>query len=517
MAKFSPKSQGVPTQISPLYFWLILIFALSTPLLIITPNGMFPYLGLSLTLTFLTCLVFFTKSATDRHQTTTRFLFFTSLITSVSLVIRADPMITAINILATCIYGSALIFSSQLPFTSITTYLILPLNTVFKGIRNKIRPYRITAVALKAPQQHTTSIIITILILVILIPILSSANPIFKGYIDNTILKLNFTDVLQHLQNNLLLYGLRILVLVGLLFGIPNLLYGHNISSKSRGAKLATLATNSSRLGLLIPKIATTCITLLFIISQFQLYTADSQTLQNLGYTNSQATREIFTQMSIVCIIIFGLLYHEPIRKDIKLQSLSSHTLIIIAYILIIFGLKSDVDYVANFGLTHKRFYGFVSITWITILFTTALWDYNKAQTFHKIPHKMFLITAAIILLINVLNPDRLIHNNPPRLTATDIDYPYLSSMSTDAGHYHTLFDQTSKLQQRLPLAEQAYLRLLYKIVDLQNKYHTLDIPTFNISEYQQYHQIKHLQGQHLLDEYYASQTDYYTSPPTTN
>lgn len=500
--KLTPKS---------IYSWLILVFALASPILIITPSGYFPHTGISTSLFSLSLLAYFSKPKNVRLQTSNLILFSITSITSLAISLYSNAFLTFINILATCFYGSALLFSSLMPLANIFQIATLPFQTIIKALNNKVRAFPDAPISQsKSTYSRIVGTTLALLLLLVLIPTLTSANPIFKSHVDNTIGQLNLKHAIKYITDNLLLYGFRILVFFILLFSTPNVLFGSTIKSFKK-VNIPRFFGDTIKNSLSLPKITTILITGFFIFSQFQLYTASTETLKLLGYTNSQATREIFSQMIFVGLIIFGLIYNETNSTN-RLERYSTYILMGIAYLLISFGLKSNIDYIAAFGLTHKRIYGLAVIATVYILFGLLTHNHYQQKSHEKIPSQMFTVIGLIIILINILNPDKLIAQNPPRLTDTDIDYMYMADSVPDGGHYRQLFSIVSNSSfPSFMTGPSAYPVLLYKIMYLQKKYQGVDLPSFSLNEYYQYQQVKDIPAQHLLDEYYR----FSITPPT--
>ena len=117
-----------------------------------------------------------------------------------------------------------------------------------------------------------------------------------------------------------------------------------------------------------------------------------------MDYSNSMQTNEVFAQLSIVALVIFGLVYNDKSRKESA--KISTYVLLIQAVFLTFVALKSVFDYSTTWGFTQKRLYGYAVILWILGLLISFTYKYVKevSNTFFI---KTSIIYSAFILLGN--------------------------------------------------------------------------------------------------------------------
>ncbi|HSW88576.1 MAG TPA: DUF4153 domain-containing protein [Candidatus Saccharimonadales bacterium] len=340
-------------------------------------------------------------------------------------------------------------------------------------------------------REYIPTVIITLVILVITVPLLASANPFFNTLLQQLLKICNLEGLLTYLfADPLYVYILRGIALLFLIFFIPRILSISTVEIKMREKK-QFLSINY-----LIPKIAMSCLLIIFLITQIQLYFASAQTLQNMGYTNSRLTNEVFFQVTLVAFIVFILTYLDTSKKRWNKQL--TYLLLIEAFFLVAIAFKSVFDYTTLWGFTQKRLWGYTAMIWLTGILILFLYHYKKLTANLSFLKQSMIYTIGIILLVNILNFDYLIYHVDKPSTSAGIDYAYLAGLSTDAHYFE------DELKELKPAIEQnnaidrskmdpAYT-ILSNIDGLRYKYDPIkEINNFNISEYREYLATKHI------------------------
>ena len=185
------------------------------------------------------------------------------------------------------------------------------------------------------------------------------------------------------------------------------------------------------QLSFLTPKTILIITSLLYFVSQIGLYLISSSDLEKIGY--GRLNNEIFTQLSLVCLIVFGLLILDKYRH--KFHQISSILLLIQSTFLGIIATKSVFDYMLTFGLTFKRLYGVVVV--IFIFANVGLFGYFilKKLTENWLLKRLVYLVFILLIGVNLVNFDGLIYQNMPRET-DGIEYGYLTSLSLDSGAF---------------------------------------------------------------------------------
>lgn len=411
------------------------------------------------------------------------------LLLSFFTIYRANDFLQFFDFLFIIFFGSLLIrsFTHEYGlFDLILSPLVVIKNTL---IAKNIFPYNFNLPEKQGTtnyiREYIPTTVITVLILLITIPLLASANPIFNTHLQNIIKAFDLDWLFRYIfADQFPVYIIRGVILVFLCYFIPRVL---TISSQ----RTDTLEIKPFfSINYLIPKIALSFLLIIFFITQAQLYFATPQALQSMGYTNSRLTNEVFAQVTIVAFIVFLLVYLDKSKKTWNTRF--TYFLIIEAFFLIGIAFKSVYDYTALWGFTQKRLWGYTSMGWLTGVLAAFLYHYrNHTPNLHFLKQVM-TYTMGVVLLVNFLNFDYLIYHNAKSSTPAGVDYVYLAGLSPDA---HTYKDELTKLMAEIEKSntidqtkiDPAYT-ILGKIDSLRYKYGIKNyVNAFNISEYQEY------------------------------
>src|SRR4030067_674610 len=181
-------------------FLVICILSFIFSYFIITLND-FPHLGMSASL--LLFALFSYKYKEVKNPDTKLYLVFL-LLFSILIFIRSEPLISFLNLAAALIFGFLMLLPSQKQNLGFTDYIYAPFLFVIKCIFTKSDYY----LEFKRKKENSGmvkitevvfGILITIFLLVVVLPLLSSANPIFKKVV------LDFWNLLglENLLNNI--------------------------------------------------------------------------------------------------------------------------------------------------------------------------------------------------------------------------------------------------------------------------------------------------------------------------
>jgi Domain of unknown function (DUF4173) len=239
------------------------------------------------------------------------------------------------------------------------------------------------------------------------------------------------------------------------------------------------------------------------------------QTSLNPALLNSspgKVVNEVFFYLSVVCFVVFGLLYIN-LRANLWTRILSG-ILLAQAFLLGLIAFKSDWTYITDWGLTHKRLYGLVVLTIILlniIIFVSYLLM-NKIKSFNL---PIFLTLAFCIIggITNLINFDYLIYHNAPK-ESKGVELNYISAMSLDS---YSLKEELEKQIKEVgnyneTCVNYSWLGINYgKVTYLKEKYSKLQILGFNYNEFQNYKDIKDLN----LTEMNKSRTNNNPNPTT--
>lgn len=485
--KLNSKIPAASLLISIIVAWLFLPF-----------NYGFPLVAFFIFFVSVGTLVYFLKKERSLFDSS---LYLSILALSFFTIYRANEFLRFFDFIFIIFFGSLLI-SPVLKEHDVFSIIFMPLQVIKQSfIAGNIFPYM-----LKIPKkyreknifrEYLPTILITLLVLAITLPLLASANPFFNAILQNIIKFFNLDWLFNFIfADSFETYILRLIIFALLFYWIPKLLT-LSVQRIKTSEKKQYFSINY-----LIPKTAIAILLIIFFITQIQLYFASNETLLRMGYTNSRLTNEVFFQVTIVAFIIFLLAYFDKKRK--KWHTLLTYFLMIEAFFLIIIAFKSVYDYSTLNGFTHKRLWGYASMSWLTGALILFIFYFKKQYLHLYFVRQILTYTIAIILLINLLNFDYLIAHVSKPTVAGAVDYDYLSRLSPD-GH-----NSTEILSKSLQEAEKKHFlddskngilyQAIYKIEFLKHKYGSGNyINTFNIAEYREYLNIKDIDTQTLL------------------
>ena len=479
--------------------------AILIPYFILVPNY-FPYTGFAITFAALSTIVF------SLHKQKTAYiiaLFAAALASSFFLILRANMFLALLNSLAVIYINSVSIQISRNQPLSIITIVLAPVAIFFSSLRIQHPQFRIALPKIQhkeitrlisEPGRLLYSLAITLVLLIVIVPLLSSANPLFADLTERILEYFNLPKQLQRFFSSLgPLHVVRIIVAAILFILLPRFATYTTSRAESK-RRTVSLLTN---LPLLLPKISIAIVLTIFFYTHTQLYTSTAETLQEMGYTQSQYAREVFAQLSVVALVIFALVYNDRNQKPVSRTM--TYILLIQALFLVVMAYKSDYDYSSLWGFTHKRLYGFAVVAWSTGVILLFFSAYIKNNTRIFLKHGI-MYTLLVLLGINIANFDYLIYHARKASYEWGPDYYYMASyLSADSDSYHEQQDELTRLIQPLTTKNEdehsrlnnylaSFNALSNNIVYIQNKYRQrVDLRTFNYAEYTAYEKIKHV------------------------
>jgi Domain of unknown function (DUF4173) len=359
-----------------------------------------------------------------------------------------------------------------------------------KIVENISPSSEIKKVKIDKTSQIITNVSISILVLAIILPLLSFANPQFGKYIQDFINLKWIKDVINWLVENVLSAAmiLRLLVIGFLYIFIPRLI------THCQSYKPIELE-NKKDLAIDIPKIIT--VFTLFTFLAVQLQTTLNPEL--LTKTAGKIANETFFHLSVVCLVAFGLIYMNFKDKF----STKIWSLILLGQTLILGGIafQSDWGYVTNWGLTHKRLYGFSIVS--LVVGAIIIFAYFAFKNNRKIIQAFAILFCGVSVITNFVNMDKMIYKNPPK-ESTGIEQSYVNELGLDTGNlkerYTKVVDKYNTIPKEalggLVKCEETFWLDSYnsQITYLKSKYSSgLRVLDWNLSEYTNYLGIKNI------------------------
>jgi hypothetical protein len=461
----------------------------------IPPVSGFPLIPLFIFFVGLSSLVYFLRKEKGWFDTV---LYVGVVVLSCFTIYRANSFLQFFDVLFIVFFGS-LLMRPLLEEHGVFSLMLSPLIVIINTFTAKnIFPFTFELPAKNLGKSYfrelIPTILVTLLVLLVTIPLLASANPFFNSLLQHFLQFFNLTWLFKYIfVDPFEVYIARGIVFAVLSYSIPRAL-----SLSVEGMK----NSNTRRLvtiNYLYPKFALSGLLLVFFFTQIQLYFASSVTLQSIGYTNSRLTNEVFFQVTLVAFIVLFLAYMDKTRK--KWNSILTYFLSVQALFLIGIAFKSVFDYSSINGFTLRRLWGYTSMIWLSgVLVVFTLYYKNQTSHLHFIK-QILTYTLVLLSLVNMLNFDYLIYHIAKPTVAGATDYGYISNLSPDAQYEKealgivvaeaekSKFSDASKTNSVYAMLSNIdYLRLKYK-----SKH---DISSFNFGEYQEYLTIKDINTQ---------------------
>lgn len=470
-------------------FVLLVVLSIITAGISVGP--FFPLVGFAFLFIWLaTGTIFFKK-----HLSRLDFiLLIIVLILSGFLLYRADRLLLFLDFVGIIFFGSiaSLQHKDRIGADAI---LIAPFRFLGESIRskNQIRfdvsrfKSRFSGSKSIPVMQSVLSVIITIGVLAIILPLLASTNAIFSKLLTDIMQSIKVGHFFTFLLGDTIPYGVARIFLALIVYYFGQQVFSNAIAGESSTEPEKKKIEWSGMLQL--PKIVVTLVIAVFFVTQYQLYFASREILQNLQISNSQQTREIFGQLMVVSFVIFGLVYLDKGKR--RLNKIVTYILVAEGLFLTAIGFKSVYDYIGIGGYTTKRLYGVTGIIWLVLVYMIFLIDYLRQKVGPRFVKKVVLLTALTMVAVNIANFDRLIYYVKPSVSYMGVDYEYLARLSPDADALQDMFTKLKDTRDKHQL--NAFQLVVRRIHALQKKYETVDIRTFNMSEYQQYLSVRNI------------------------
>lgn len=336
--------------------------------------------------------------------------------------------------------------------------------------------------------QILFSVIVTAVVLTIILPLLSFANPQFGIYIKDLFELQWIKDIVEWLFENIFSFTMifRVFTFVFIYKLLPKLIFYCRYHEDS-------IVEEKKDIELSIPKIVT-------VFTLFAFFVVQVQTTLNPGLLTKAAgdvANETFFQLSMVCFVAFGLIYLN--YKDKLTTKIWSITLLIQILILGMIAFNSDWNYVINWGLTHKRLYGFSVLSIILGMITVFI--YFAYHNSRKLVQSFAVVFCFVSVITNIINMDKLIFENPPK-EASGIEQNYVNGLGLDTGNLKTRYlkvadNYTGFLKDTDSegrCGETNWLRSYNsQIKYLKEKYNNFSFLEWNYSEFVNYMEVKNV------------------------
>jgi Domain of unknown function (DUF4173) len=368
------------------------------------------------------------------------------------------------------------------PFVKALLEPLITRDTLPKLIDSKQKTNQNTKLLLSNLPKYAINSGITLIVLAIIIPLLSYSNPYFGSFFTQLI------NTIERFIQDIFSFStiFRIFVAIFLYNFLPRLICFCRQQTEE--------VEESQEFDLTFPKFAVVITLSAFLIAQVQTY-FNPKLIEN---TAGKIANEIFFHLSVVCLVIFILILIN--LKNKLFTKIASWILILQTFLLSLIAFNSDWNYYVNWGLTHKRLYGFAVVCLVISIILVFIFSLIKKV---KYTSKYIALSFCLIFgITNLINFDYLIYKNPP-LELRDVvrvELNYISAMNLDS------YSLNQEYQKQYP----KYLELNksgnydYRCAEvrwfdsnsnqiryLQNKYSSIQLLSFNYNEYANWLTIK--------------------------
>ncbi len=363
-------------------------------------------------------------------------LFFSSMV-----YLRASEFLTFLNVVMTLyLLGLfvSLVLRPKLFNYGFGDYLVLMLKLplrVLGKIGDVLRPLmsQLGIVSKRGEMRHLTrGVLITLPVLLLFAALFSSADLVFRGFVDDLFNFQISSDVFWHL--------FWILSVTAVFLGLFGLLAAkpgdseHELGTKPAAGRFG-LVESSIMLGSL------NVLFLIFIAIQVTYLFGGTANVVGGDFTYAEYARKGFFELVAVAglslLLIFvteRLLLRERETHDFKFKLLTG---LLVAQVVIIMAsaFKRLNLYEQAYGFTSSRLYGYVFIVWLAILFAVLLYKIFANRRESEFAFAVFVSLLLLVASFSFLNIDATVaRKNIDRYEATGkLDVRYLETLSEDA------------------------------------------------------------------------------------
>lgn len=413
--------------------------ALGALLFLVVYNLLFfhtqPGIGIGLFFLFLTCYFYFLKTPDNKNILLALTASFISILFAFLFAYRGNEIVQLINISAAVFFTFISLYLYKQPnklLPEIGTLALSPLVFIKDLFITLMSFTRLERRSIKIDKGSTQiallrGIVITIPVFLILFFLLVQADPIFA-------------KITQDFFNNL---GERTIVSL-ILFAVLMVLGITKIADRVVAqVKTKTIALGKAHeLGIITGSIIVLFAVFIGIQFRYLFSNVGERELHQLGInslTYSEYVRKGFFELLIASalassVIVYVLRYLHALedRQKLIIQFISSILTIETGLLLLSAGKRVEL-YAGAHGLTRARIFGFIFLLWLA-----AFLIFYFIRILKEIKQTKFFVmsltaTAGALLLINVINIDSVIATKYRPTVNNEIDYYYLSSLSTDA------------------------------------------------------------------------------------
>lgn len=363
-------------------------------------------------------------------------LFFSSMV-----YIRASEFLTFLNVVITLyLLGLfvSLVLRPKLAGYGFKEYLALMVEVPLGAIRkvgNTVQPLlprRGLMSRYKELKHIVRGVLVTLPVLLLFVALFSSADLVFRGYVDELF---NFS-----ISSDLFWQLFWFLAVAVAFIGLFGLLGGRSDHSNQYNV----VKPAKIRFGLVETSIlfgALNALFLIFIAVQVTYLFGGASNVVGGDFTYAEYARKGFFELiavaAISMLLIFTterLLLREREKHDAKFKLLAG---LLIAQVLIIMAsaFKRLNLYESAYGFTSLRLYSYIFIIWLAVVFFVQLYKIFADRRENEFALAVFISVLALLASLNFMNADGLVaRKNIDRFEKTGrLDVKYLETLSDDA------------------------------------------------------------------------------------
>lgn len=363
--------------------------------------------------------------------------------------LRANPSLTALNVLATLVLLTYLLFFYAAGrLSSLTTMgaVLLPARVGGNSLLRAAPLVNQSATASDIPRRARSALapaarglLLSLPVLIVFTALLVSADAIFAQYVE-AVTHLQFLPEVVELIWRVLWIG----ALAWLLSGGIVLALERAGAEEDHGFVEKTLERIPRAVGWGFTETAivlwlVNLLFALFVAVQFTYLFGGGRDLEAAGYTYAEYARRGFFELVTVAVLsltlILGLnwLTRRESKRQLKLFNLLSTLMVIMVLVMLASAWRRMNLYEAAYGYTQLRLTVYIFMLWLAALLLWFLWTlWRRPEWF-----ALGLLAAAVGFLgtLNLINPDAFIaRQNVSRYLETgNLDVIYLNTLSNDA------------------------------------------------------------------------------------
>jgi hypothetical protein len=344
-------------------------------------------------------------------------------------------------------------------------YIPTPIFFIVKHINNKVSSTKNKTLA-----KIIIGLSLSLPLLFVVISLLSSADDIFKGLMDN------ISNLFLNLNLNTIILHLLIIVAVALLIFsyVWSLALNEKKQWKDSNLDSATILNKIDPV-IIITILTTICLVyFIFIFIQFTYLFGSINYKLPTAFTYAEYARKGFFELVVITLINLSILLMNinfTENKEVKLNNIARllNTFLVLCTTIMLFSAHFRMTlYEKVYGYTYLRFFTHSFMLYIFFLLLVVLIKiWYQSLSIIKL---YVIISLTAYTLINYVNVDTLIANkNLDRYNKTGkLDVSYLSSLSFDAVPQMVNLYETLKIKDS-KIAAELENQLYMKKKDLKN------------------------------------------------